>query len=111
VLVHDIVQRLVALRYVDDARLAMDTAESAARRGHGSEYVRAALGAKGVAESLIEAGIDHALADEVSVARRVMAQRYAVPPCLPAERAKAARFLLQRGFPESVVLAILGEGC
>lgn len=105
------IARLRQLHYLDDERFAHTTAEAAARRGHGSERVRAELTAKGVAEPLVAAAVDAAFSDEPALARRVLTRRFPHPPQRAGERAKAARFLLQRGFPESVVLAILGEGC
>lgn len=110
-LIDQIVRRLQDRRYLDDGRLALHAAEHAVLRGHGSEYVRATLGAKGVAEAFIESAIGATFIDETALARRVLARRYPIAPQRPAERAKAARFLAQRGFPETVVLAILGEGC
>ena len=103
--------RLLDLRYLDDERFARASAEAAARRGHGSERVRTALAAKGVAEGLIDAAIAAAFADEAGLVRDVLTRRFPTPPQDARARAKAARFLLQRGFPESLVLAILGEGC
>ncbi len=105
------IRRLRERRYVDDQRVAATAAELAYGRGHGSEYVRAQLTTKGVAEVLIEECIAATFHDEATMARAVLARRYPKEPEQPAERAKAARFLQQRGFPESVVLAILGEGC
>ena len=105
------IRRLKELNYLDDERLARTVAEAVARRGHGSERVRTGLAAKGVAEPLVDAAIAAAFADESALARHVLARRFPTPPQSARERAKAARFLLQRGFPEAVVLAILGEGC
>ncbi len=105
------IRRLHGLQYLDDRRFAAAAAEQAWRRGRGSEYVRAQLTAKGVAEALIEEIVAAAFNDETRLAREVLARRYPTDPQQPAERAKAARFLHQRGFPEAVVLAILGEGC
>jgi regulatory protein len=104
-------RRLRELRYVDDRRFAGAAAEQAVQRGRGSEYVRAQLTMKGVAEPLIDDSVAAAFADETHLARQVLARRYPSAPQRPAERAKAARFLQQRGFPEALVLAILGEGC
>jgi regulatory protein len=109
--VDGVVQRLYALHYLDDRRFAAGAAEATHRRGRGSEYVRAQLTAKGVAEELIDEAVDAAFTNETQLARSVLATRYPAEPQRPAERAKAARFLSQRGFPEAVVLAILGEGC
>ncbi len=105
------IRRLHELSYLDERRFAFSAAEQAAHRGRGSDYVRAQLMAKGVAETLIEDGIAAAFDDETQLARTVLARRYPDEPRQPAERAKAARFLHQRGFPEAVVLAILEEGC
>jgi regulatory protein len=105
------IARLRELRYLDDQRFACDMAEQAVRRGHGSEYVRAQLGMKGIAEPLIDDAIGAAFEDEADLARRVLARHY---PALPGDlstRAKGARFLLRRGFPEALVFAILGEDC
>jgi len=105
------IRRLSAFGYLDDHRFAVSTAEQAARRGHGSDYVRAHLAQHGVVDDLIDAAVASTFVDETALAQRVLRQRYPIEPRRPAERAKAARFLQQRGFPEAVVLAILGEGC
>jgi len=105
------ITRLQQLGYLDDRRFAHGAAEQAVRRGHGSERVRATLAAQGVADDLIDAAINAAFDDETALARQVLARRYPIAPQHPAERARAARYLLRRGFPEVIVLAIVGEGC
>jgi len=105
------ITRLEALHYLDDERFARSAAENAARRGHGSERVRATLAAKGIAEALVDAAVAAAFADESALARVALTRRFPTLPPGDRARAKAARFLLQRGFPEAVVLAILGDGC
>jgi regulatory protein len=105
------VRRLSQRGYLDDHRFALGTAAQAARRGYGSEYLRAKLEQHGVADDLIEAAIQATYGDEAALARQALGRRFAVEPRLPAERAKAARFLSRRGFPEAVVFAILGEDC
>jgi regulatory protein len=97
------------LHYLDDGRFAREAAGAAQRRGQGSERVRADLTAKGVAESLIEAAVAAAFEDEAELAQRALAQQYPAGAHSAPERAKAARFLLRRGFPEAVVLGLLGE--
>ena len=104
-------QRLREHGYLDDARLAGQTAAGAIRRGVGSVRVRADLESRGIAEPCIVAALAAHFADEAGLARSVLAQRTPELPRDPRQRARAARWLLQRGFPESVVLAILGEGC
>lgn len=106
-----IVRRLHDRGYLDDHRFALGMAERVARRGYGSEYLRATLEEHGVADAVIEAAYRVAYADEAGVARRVLGRRFGARPRTPAERGKAARFLAQRGFPEAVVFAILGEAC
>ena len=104
-------ERLRALGYLDDARVAQHAAAQAARRGRGSIYARAHLAARGVDRALIDTAIRDHFTDEAALAGSVLARRYATPLRSLADRARASRFLLQRGFPRAVVLAILGEGC
>jgi len=104
------IARLHELHYLDETRFARGAAAHAVRRGHGSEWVRAELTAKGIAAALIEDVIEGAYVDELALARGVLTRRFRTPPTQAVERAKAARFLLQRGFPEAIVLSILGEG-
>jgi regulatory protein len=106
-----IVERLHRHRYLDDRRFAEGMAERARRRGHGSLRLRAALGVKGVARDEIDAVVAATFADEEEQARKVLRKRYKAMPEDDAARARAARFLLQRGFPPRLVLAILKEGC
>ncbi|MBP1684732.1 MAG: recombination regulator RecX [Deltaproteobacteria bacterium] len=106
-----IVRRLRQRGYLDDQRLARSAAERAARRGYGSEYLRASLEQQGVADGVIAAALRAAYDDEAAVARQTLERRFGAEPCTPAERGRAARFLARRGFPEAVVFAILGEAC
>jgi regulatory protein len=103
------VRRLRQLHYLDDRRLARGAAEYAARRGQGSERVRAELAAKGVAEPVIDEALSDMAGDETERARQALARHYPNKPQGPAERARAARFLLRQGFPEAVVCSVLGE--
>jgi regulatory protein len=105
------VRRLRHFRYLDDRRFALGLAEQAMRRGYGSEYVRAQLEHKGVAEPVIEQALHASFENEVELARHALARHFPEEPRERAERAKAARFLLRRGFPEVVVFAILDEAC
>ncbi len=111
VIVTRTLQRLRDRGYVDDARLADHAAAAAVRRGFGSRRVRADLEARGVAESCIATALSAHFAAEAELARTALAQRGRPTPDDPRQRAQAARWLLQRGFPEPLVLAILGEGC
>jgi regulatory protein len=104
-------RRLRRYGYVDDQRFALSVAEQARRRGYGSEYVRAQLEHKGVADQLIEPAVRAHFDDEAELAKGALVRHFPEQPRQPAERAKAARFLLRRGFPEAVVFAILDEAC
>jgi regulatory protein len=104
-------RRLRRYGYVDDQRFALSAAEQARHRGYGSEYVRAQLEHKGVADQVIERAVRAHFDHEAELAERALARHFPERPQQPAERAKAARFLLRRGFPESVVFAILDEAC
>jgi regulatory protein len=104
-------RRLRRYGYVDDHRFASSVAEQARRRGYGSEYVRAQLEHKGVADQVIEQALRAGFDDEAELAERALARHFPEGLRQPAERAKAARFLLGRGFPETVVFAILDEAC
>jgi len=106
-----VLERLRARGYLDDRRVAEHAAQQAVRRGRGSLYARAQLAARGVTPPLIDTAIGAHFTDEATLAGTVLARRYASPPQSVADRARAARFLLQRGFPRAVVLAILNEGC
>ncbi|MBI3784949.1 MAG: regulatory protein RecX [Deltaproteobacteria bacterium] len=104
-------RRLRDLGYLNDERFAATYAEAAARKGHGSERVRAELEQRDVDASITERAIAAAFADECELAERALKRQHKTLPTTAAERAKAARFLLGRGFPEAVVLAIIGQGC
>ena len=105
------VRRLLDLQYLDDARYAHDAAATAARRGYGSERARTDLIAKGIDTPLAATAVAAAFADEPALARQALTRRFPNPPHDARARARAARFLLGRGFSDDVVLAILGEGC
>lgn len=104
-------RRLRERRYLDDERFAAATAEQAIRRGYGSEYVRARLEHHGIAAALIDAGLERLYPEEMARAAAVLRRRFPARPEPGPEHAKAARYLLRRGFPESVVFAILDEAC
>lgn len=106
-----VLTRLTTAGYLDDARLAVDRAERLRQRGQGSRRIRADLERAGVEGAVIEIAVREDPREETERARRVLQARWVAGPDSPRERARAARFLVARGFPEEVVLAILGEGC
>jgi regulatory protein len=106
-----VVKRLYRYRYLDDERFADAMARRAVRRGYGSRRVRVDLRKKGIAKALIDTIVGSAFEDEPALARRALSRRYKGGSGDDKTRARAARFLLQRGFPQRLVLAILKEGC
>lgn len=100
------VERLRSHRYLDDSRFADELADRLARRGHGSVRARRDLEQAGVAFDVIAAALARTFAHEQALAEKVIATRYR-PPLTPITRAKAAHFLLGRGFPEELVESIL----
>jgi regulatory protein len=103
------VRRLRRLHYLDEARFAIAAAQRARDRGYGSARVRAELTSRGVAAALIEDIVAATFAQEHDLARHVLAARFPNVSETAAERAKAGRFLLRRGFPEEVVFSLLGD--
>lgn len=101
--------RLVDLGYVDDNRLAADLAERMIERHRGSLQVEASLVARGLDPAAITAAVANSAHDELERARDLLAGRFPEGLAAARTRARAARFLHGRGFPESVVLAIIGE--
>ncbi len=61
-------ERLRALGYLDDARVAQHAAAQTARRGRGSIYARAHLAARGVDRALIDTAIRDQFTDEAALA-------------------------------------------
>lgn len=109
--VERVVARLRAYGYVHDGRLAQSRAAYWLQRGYGSERIGAELEARGVADNEIAAAVAIAQAREPDIASDLVRRRF--PRCRldERERARAYRFLRSRGFPEPVVVVILGEAC
>ncbi|MCX8073711.1 MAG: recombination regulator RecX [Candidatus Binatia bacterium] len=106
-----VLQRLQEQHLLDDERFALNRAQAWARRGYGRLRAGADLAARGVDEAQIARALQASFADERERAREIVGRRFPHARADVRERARAARFLLSRGFPEEVVLAILGEGC
>jgi regulatory protein len=104
------VARCRELGYVGDTAFARDRARLLRARGAGALRITADLAARGVSEALaLEAAETSRDGErEVDWARRALA-RLGVDPARPADRARAWRTLAGRGFPEEVVVELLGE--
>lgn len=106
-----VLRELVAQGYLDERRAASERARRWARRGFGRLRAEADLRARGFPEAAIVEALEEHFANERQAAAQVLASRF---PTLGEDargRARAARFLLQRGFTEHSVVALLGEGC
>jgi len=91
------VDRLVAARAVDDARLAQGRSELLARRGAGDLLIRHDLEARGIRAEDAEAALG-ALEPEVVRARRVVETRGPGP--------RTARYLARKGFAEESIESV-----
>ena len=99
------VARCRELGYVGDERLAHDRAQALRRRGAGSLKIAADLVGRGLPEALVLAAVETSCdgQPETTWARRTLAGAGDL------RGAKAWRLLLSRGFPEDVVLTVVGE--
>lgn len=110
-IVTDVLGRLRGEAYVDDQRLARQRAEHWCRRGYGRLRARAELLARGVEPSIITAALDTVFTNEHRRAQELLEQRFPSAHQDVRARARAYRFLCRRGFPEEVIMVILGEPC
>jgi regulatory protein len=105
--VRRVVGRLRALGYIDDAKLAADVAERLGERGFGSLRIRDQLRNLGVEDGLAAAAIS-APAEERRIASRTLNERFGEDaPTDLRRRARAARFLASRGFPEEIIRSLI----
>ena len=94
------------LGYVGDAGFARDRARTLRARGAGCLKIIADLTARGLPGTLVEEAVAEASegVPEAEWARRALT---GVPH---AQAARAWRLLASRGFPEDVIVDLLGEG-
>ena len=93
------IERLIDEGLLSDARFAAAFVASRVRKGQGPIRIRGDLEQRGVAGELIEAALERADADWISIAREVRQRKYgATSPREYRERARQSRFLQYRGF-------------
>ena len=97
------VARCRELGYVGDEAYARERARSLRARGWGSLRIAAELGARGLPPALVDAAVDASRNDEPEVAWARRAAGHL------ADARRAWRLLLSRGFPEDVLVELLGE--
>ena len=97
------VARCRDLGYVGDARFAAERARSLRARGAGSLRIEADLAARGLSDALIAAAVEDSREGlrEIDWARRALART--------PRRGNAWRFLAGRGFPEDVIVDLVGD--
>lgn len=98
-----VIERLHHFGYLDEVRFARGLAERLVRRGYGSERARLEMAEHRLAHELIEDAVAAMAAGDAERAREFLARRYPGKQATPAARARAARFLLARGYPDEVV--------
>lgn len=105
------IDRLAEAGWQDDARFAEALVRSRAGSGYGPVYIRAELGAHGLAGELVEAALAGYEEEWIGHARQLLRRRH--PQALTGDRdacRKGAEFLLRRGFGMAQVRAALVAG-
>ncbi len=110
-LIEATIVRLHSFGYLDDAKLAADVAAKRTAQGYGPLRLRADLERRGIDAATIDATLREEPDDQQTIARRLLLARFPRGIDAPRDRARAARFLINRGFDEETLLAIIGEGC
>ena len=108
--VDDAVQLLRSYGYIDDAGLAEAVRREADRTGHGPQWIRATLARRGLDEALTEKVCAQAQPGAEALARHLVAVRFGRLEALTAaDRRRAFRLLLSRGFSPECAADILGD--
>ena len=97
------VARCRELGWVGDDAFARERARSLRARGAGSLRIEADLAARGLPDDVVAAAVEASLDGEPEVAWARRALRGT------RDGARARRFLASRGFPEDVIVALLGD--
>ncbi len=101
---------LAAAGLQSDQRYAESFVRSRVERGQGPLRIRQELRRRGVAAGLAERVLEEADVDWTTRLREVRRKRFGnAPPTDRREQARQARFLAQRGFPETAIRALLTD--
>lgn len=106
--VDDVLDELVALGYLSDARFASAVVAQKSR-GHGERAISATLRARGVSEQAIASALDESAIDDRSAMIALWRRRFGKAPADEREKARQVRFLQRRGFTLSAILGLLRE--
>jgi len=106
--VGDLLDDLEQRGLLSDERFAGEYVAMRARKGFGPVRIRAELVDRGVASGLIEDALDRPEYDWRGLLQEVCRSKYGESaPCDRREMARRARFLVHRGFPETLVRELL----
>lgn len=94
---------LTAHNYQSDARYAEMLARGRAAQGYGPRRIRMELAAQGVTRERVQAAMDNLNHDWVQSAADLLRRRYGASLHTADGRARAAQFLLRRGFDTATV--------
>ncbi|MGH7897863.1 MAG: regulatory protein RecX [Candidatus Binatia bacterium] len=98
-----VLQRLRALGYVDDEKLAAEETARLRERGFGSLRIHDQLLRRQIAEKIVER-VTPGVTEERELARRVLTRRFGEQELEDrSDLARAARFLAGRGFPAEII--------
>jgi regulatory protein len=111
----EVLHRLEKLGYLNDERVAQERARRLLQTGFGPRGVAFKLEGLGIDEKMtlraLKAAQEQTGIEEHEQARGLLERRWPQGlPRHPREKAKAARLLLSRGFSESIVESLLGDG-
>lgn len=99
-----VVDYLKGRKFLDDERVTQVEAERLTRKGLGPDRIRAELERRGAPDDLIDLVLSVSI-DPADVARAAFRKKFPNG----ADRAKAMRFLLSRGFDEELAASILED--
>lgn len=111
-MVDALVEKMAALRYVDDRQFAESRTRSLARRGYGTRRIGQALAADGISSDLRDevTGDLDPLAAAVSLARRRRLGPFGDADPTPDGRRKAIGILMRAGHSLDVARRVAGAG-
>ena len=112
-LVDEVIDKLKALKYIDDSRYASYYAESLHHSGKGASYIRNKLYEKGISRDLIEEVLSKDLyhEDETELILKELKKKGITPEQIPGleakERNRLQQMLLRKGFKSSDILKLI----
>jgi regulatory protein len=112
--IKSVVDKCLALDYLNERRFARSYAGERQRKGYGRRYIAQALAAKGLSSEVIEAALAACCqdGDQVRGCRQAMLKKCKALQSVEkpaAAKAKLYRFLTQRGFPAHIIGQVMDE--